>query len=260
MSTNPAYPIENLHLHPRADEVPPMTEDEYDALYADVVERGIVEPIEALPDGTVLDGRHRYAVAQALGLDEVPVRFIQPADPFDFMLRAALIRRHLTIAQRKALAASLLIEHPERSDRQVAAQTRLDHKTVAAVRDEGEGRGDIPHVETRTDTLGRHQPEPPTKEEIARARVARDAAYDRNFPGWRDEEAARATELAWDESWSLMRREARRHKPADVVPLLSADDQDDLRYAVAEVQAFLDATTEAMKANEGLRVVKGGRA
>src|SRR5262249_40068638 len=39
-----------------------------------------------------------------------------------------------------------------------AKQAKVDHKTVAAVRREGEARGEIPHVETRTDSKGRKQP------------------------------------------------------------------------------------------------------
>jgi len=43
-------------------------------------------------------------------------------------------------------------------DRATAKVVGVDHKTVAAVRSEGEGRGDFPHVEERTDTKGRKQP------------------------------------------------------------------------------------------------------
>ena len=34
----------------------------------------------------------------------------------------------------------------------------MDHKTVQSVREERETRGEIPHVATKTDTLGRKQP------------------------------------------------------------------------------------------------------
>jgi hypothetical protein len=47
---------------------------------------------------------------------------------------------------------------PERSDRQIARELGVKHDTVGALRRELEGRGQIGHVETRVDTLGRQQP------------------------------------------------------------------------------------------------------
>ncbi len=46
---------------------------------------------------------------------------------------------------------------PEKSNRQIAEAVRVDHKTVASVRAKKEARGEIPHVETHTDTKGRKQ-------------------------------------------------------------------------------------------------------
>src|SRR5262249_43016968 len=42
--------------------------------------------------------------------------------------------------------------------RTIAATAMADHKTVATVRAEKEGRGEFPHVEARTDIKGRKQP------------------------------------------------------------------------------------------------------
>lgn len=148
----------DLRLHRQADLVPAMAPDEYDALYQDIEKRGITTPIDVTASGVVLDGRHRYAIATSLGLAEVPVRQVETDDEISYMIRAALLRRHLTTAQRKALAAQLLVQAPERSDRQVARDVGLSHPTVAAVRDELVEHGDVEEVSTRTDTLGRHQP------------------------------------------------------------------------------------------------------
>jgi hypothetical protein len=52
----------------------------------------------------------------------------------------------------------LIKAQPEKSDRQIADTVKVDHKTVGAVRAEQEARGEIPHVETRTDSMGRQQP------------------------------------------------------------------------------------------------------
>jgi hypothetical protein len=81
-----------------------------------------------------------------------------PADPYEFVISANIHRRHLTAEQKRELIAKLLKAKPEVSDRQIAKQVKVDHKTVATVRKGRELRGEIPHVEARTDTKGRKQP------------------------------------------------------------------------------------------------------
>jgi hypothetical protein len=55
------------------------------------------------------------------------------------------------------LVEKLLTATPEKSDRQIAETVKVDHKTVGAWRAEKEGRGEIPHVSSRTDSKGRKQ-------------------------------------------------------------------------------------------------------
>jgi hypothetical protein len=62
---------------------------------------------------------------------------------------------HLSIEQKRALAAKLLKVDPERSDREIGRVAKLDNKTVAAIRAELEGREEIPHVKFRKDNKGR---------------------------------------------------------------------------------------------------------
>ncbi len=157
MTTNMML-VADLHLHPDADRVPVMTPDEYDALVLDVEQRGVVVPLDILADGTILDGRHRWQVARNLGLAEVPVRIVDPQDPVDFMVRAAILRRHLTTGQRKALAASLIVAEPSRSDHAIGKAVNLDNETVKAVRSGMVTTGDVAETATRTDTRGRQQP------------------------------------------------------------------------------------------------------
>ena len=78
--------------------------------------------------------------------------------PAAYVISANIHRRHLTAQQKRELIAKLVKAQPEKSNRQIAKQAKVDHKTVASVRQEGEGRGEFPHVEARTDTRGRQQP------------------------------------------------------------------------------------------------------
>jgi N6-adenosine-specific RNA methylase IME4 len=81
-----------------------MSREEYQALVADVRERGILSPLDITEGGVVLDGRHRLQAATELGLGEVPVRLVAPADELDYMLSMAIERRHLSAGQKALLA------------------------------------------------------------------------------------------------------------------------------------------------------------
>jgi hypothetical protein len=79
-------------------------------------------------------------------------------DPYAFVVSANLHRLHLTAEQKRDLLAKMIKAEPEKSDRTIAAMIKASHHTVGAVRTEMETRGQIAHVETRTDTKGRQQP------------------------------------------------------------------------------------------------------
>lgn len=57
-----------------------------------------------------------------------------------------------------SLVADQLKETPTITDRQIGLVLGVDHKTVGAVRSDLVGRGEIPHVESRLDSIGRQQP------------------------------------------------------------------------------------------------------
>lgn len=228
MTSIAAYPTESLHPHPQADLVPWPEPDDYEALVADIEANGIQVPIDAMPDGTVLDGRTRLAIARALNLQEVPVRWVQPADPVAYMVRMAIMRRHLSPATRKALAARLMRLDPSRSDRGIAHETGLSHPTVSHVRAELEATGDVERVSTRTDSLGRQQPatkpEPPRRvphaEQVAIDQAAMEAHLDAPDP-WNDALADPGTVTALAEglreAGSGATRVRRTPDPIDVI-------------------------------------------
>src|SRR5262249_43275026 len=82
-----------------------------------------------------------------VGLWDRPTR-----DPHAYVMGANIRRRHLTAEQKRELIGKLIEAQPERSDRQIGAAVKVDHKTVATVRADKEARGEIPHVSARTDT------------------------------------------------------------------------------------------------------------
>jgi hypothetical protein len=79
-------------------------------------------------------------------------------DPVEFIISDELLRRHMDADQKRDVVARLLKDYPSKSNRYFAALLKMSHHTVQSVRTEMEGRGQIAHVETRTDTRGRSQP------------------------------------------------------------------------------------------------------
>lgn len=157
--------------------MPPLTGDEADALEDSIREHGVLNPIIVDPSGTIIEGHNRAVIAHKLGV-ECPRQVRQFAD--DIARRTAAYelntaRRALTREQKRQLVAQSITADPGLSDRLHARRCGVDHKTAAKVRDDLAGRGEIPHVETRTDSAGREQPsakpkpipEPPQTEPAA---------------------------------------------------------------------------------------------
>src|SRR5205807_4117438 len=106
-----------------------------------------------LYEGKILDGRNRYRAMLAAGDTPESGHFckyksLAPGDtPLDYVIRANLLRRHLTAEQKRELIAKLLKATPEKSDRQIGKMAQVSKNTAKSVRDELEARGQIDHVE-----------------------------------------------------------------------------------------------------------------
>ncbi len=89
--------------------MPPLGQDEYQALKEDIQQRGVLVPIVVDADGTVIDGHHRkraYNEIKKLGfeLPDLPVErrtdLANEQDKRDLAVSLNLQRRHLNRAQR----------------------------------------------------------------------------------------------------------------------------------------------------------------
>jgi hypothetical protein len=79
-------------------------------------------------------------------------------DPVAYITSVNIHRRHLTLMEKKELAAALIKENPERSNRAVGELAKIDDKTVGAVRRGLESTADIPQLKTRTGKDGKARP------------------------------------------------------------------------------------------------------
>jgi hypothetical protein len=98
--------VADLELHPLVNLVPSMQPREFDDVRDDIKAHGIQVPLD-IAGNTVLDGRHRLMIARELSLRTVPCRTVSlnGESPIVYMLKMALLRRHLTDDQRAATAA-----------------------------------------------------------------------------------------------------------------------------------------------------------
>jgi hypothetical protein len=170
---------DHYEFHPLAGIFPLMEGEEFDALVADIKAHGLREPID-LYQGKIIDGRNRYRALLQLGIipKKSNLHYVRTAlnqcrnsvggigfhgkvdrnGMVAYIVSKNIHRRHLTAEQKRDALAALIAAQPEKSDRQIAKQAKVDHHKVGKVRKEEEDVGKIPHVEARTDTKGRKQP------------------------------------------------------------------------------------------------------
>ncbi len=94
------YEPEALNIDTESDRyqlLPPLAPAEYEALRSDIAKRGVQVPVEVTPDGQILDGHNRVAIATELGID-YPYTIREGMDEearHDHVLKLNLVRRHL---------------------------------------------------------------------------------------------------------------------------------------------------------------------
>lgn len=117
---------------PYADLLPVLSDEEYAALRADIIARGIVVPVVIDEQGNVIDGQHRLRIAADLGLVDVPMD-IRPglvdSEREALALDLNLHRRHLSTEQRDKVI--VWRRQKGESMRQIAEAVGVSRGTVA---------------------------------------------------------------------------------------------------------------------------------
>ena len=94
-------------IHPAAELFPQMSDEEFDALVADIKENGLRDPIVIWADDRLIDGRHRLKACKKLGIEPEVRQLGGDVDPYKFVVSTNLHRRHLTETQRGMVSARL---------------------------------------------------------------------------------------------------------------------------------------------------------
>jgi len=139
--------------------MPDLSPEDYQEFYNSIQEAGeVYVPVVLDLDGNVIDGHNRKRIATELGIP-CPVNYCsKELDDQGKRTLARVLnlqRRHLTQAQRRHAIADALREEPEKSDRQHARALGVSHHTVASVREELEGTGQIAQLEERVGKDGK---------------------------------------------------------------------------------------------------------
>lgn len=128
--------------------LPPLSADEYAALEASIVAHGVLVPVEYDEAGEILDGHHRVAICESLGLVDWP-RFVRKGlsetEKRKLARELNVSRRHLSTAQKQAVIEDQLRDTPSISSRAIAAMVGVSDKTVGAVRKRLVDAAEIPH-------------------------------------------------------------------------------------------------------------------
>jgi ParB-like chromosome segregation protein Spo0J len=172
------------------------------------------ESIEYFPPITVIerdgqlvlvDGQHRVAAAQELGLTRISARIIASPEDGDLHSLAftlnALHGRPLTLPDRRAEAARLLRASPVTSDNEIAQHCSLAQPTVGKIRAALEAGAQIEQTTSRVGRGGYRYEirprEPDSGPEAERRRLARylvrlatTLERSNDYPAWTDAEAA----------------------------------------------------------------------
>jgi hypothetical protein len=221
-----------LKTHHACELFPTLPLDELRELGEDIKKNRLQERAKVMRQGddfVLVDGRSRLDAIEAVGLsikvfdESTPnKKFFEVVedvgDPYDYVWSLNFHRRHLTGEQKRDLIAMLLKRQPEKSDRQVAATAGVHHSTVGSVRASLEGRGEISHVETRTDTKGREQPARP-KPTTPPSDAERAAAADDEAPVQPAPRKFTTSEILTDITWAIaaLVRSIADTTPAEVV-------------------------------------------
>jgi len=146
--------------------MPELSPEAYEALKADIKERGVLVPLEFCIEGddtlVLLDGHHRLRICTELGITDYPklvrANLGSDDDKRAYARQINLLRRHLTTEQRRSIIKFQLKDTPELSDNAIASMLGVSDKTVTTQRKELESTSEIPKLDKRTGKDGKIRP------------------------------------------------------------------------------------------------------
>jgi ParB-like chromosome segregation protein Spo0J len=194
--------------------LPELPPEQFEALKADIAERGVVVPVVMDEFGAILDGHNRARACRELGINDYPVevrRGLSEPEKRAVARNLNALRRHLTREQVRSLIADQLRDTPEWSNRRIAGGLGVDDKTVASVRAGLVATAEFPQLDKTVGADGKARRAPPLRR---RKNHSSPLAADEFFLDDEDDEADEA--VAPDQKQDkARRREEREQRRAD---------------------------------------------
>ena len=151
----------DLRLKEKYQVMPDMPPEQFEALKADIAERGVLVPIDVDEHGYILDGHHRYRACVELGITDFST-IVRPGlseeDRRIFARKSNMLRRHLNRKQVRVLIAEQLKDTPTWANNRIAQVLGTDSKTVKAVREGLERTSEIPKLDKLVGADGKTRP------------------------------------------------------------------------------------------------------
>lgn len=116
---------------PYRDELPALSDDEYNALERDIAVRGVIVPVVVDDADNIIDGHHRVMIAAELGLSDLPVEVrggLSDEEKEDLAYSLNATRRQLT--QREKHDQARKLHAKDWSLRRIARVLAVSHETV----------------------------------------------------------------------------------------------------------------------------------
>jgi hypothetical protein len=152
---------DGIRLTEKYQVMPSMPPDQFEALKADIAERGVLTPIDVDEDGHILDGHHRYRACTELGITDFPT-VVRPGLTEEerrvFARKSNMLRRHLSRKQVRELIAEQLKDTPSWANNRIGQVLGADSKTVKAVRERLERTSEIPKLDKLVGADGKARP------------------------------------------------------------------------------------------------------
>ena len=123
---------QTLRAHPAAECFPPLTDQEYGDLLADIGEFGVRVPIVVTAEGEIVDGLHRWRAAEETGQPCPQETLPEGQNPWQTALALNVKRRQLDESQRAMVSARLSQESRHGGNRvsEQSANWHLDVPTI----------------------------------------------------------------------------------------------------------------------------------
>lgn len=86
------------------DIIPKLKEEEYQKLKESIGKKGLLQPLDLMDDGTVIDGHHRFRACMELKMDKIPYKVLSNIktidDAIEYSFEINFRRRHLNVFQK----------------------------------------------------------------------------------------------------------------------------------------------------------------